>query len=69
MVDEVIPGSEGHHIVRGTSGKARYRVGWESAEHELAATGAGETGFCSWVVTVGIAGLGLLAARRAMQPN
>ena len=68
MVDEIIPGSEGHHIVRGASGKARYRVGWESAEQEVAAIGTGETG-CTWVAMVGTVGLALLAAQRVMHPN
>ena len=68
MVDKVVPGSEGHHIVRGASGKARYRVGWESAEQEAAATGGSESG-CTWVAIVGAFGLALLAARRVMQPS
>jgi hypothetical protein len=52
-VDEIIPGSEGHHIVRGATGKARYRVGWESAEEGGAPSG------CTWVTMVGAAALAL----------
>ena len=37
LVDEVKPGSEGHHIVKGTTGKPRYRVGYEDLAAALAA--------------------------------
>jgi hypothetical protein len=65
-VDEITPGSEGHHIVKGASGKARYRVGWESAEEKTAAESAA-TNSCSWIAMVAVASVAALTARRMIK--
>ena len=65
-MDEITPGSEGHHIVQGASGKARYRVGWESAEEKAAAESAA-TNSCSWIMMVVVASVAVLTARRMIK--
>jgi len=46
LVDAVTPGSEGHHIVTGDTGKPRYRVGYENPSEGAPATVAAGSSDC-----------------------
>ena len=72
LVDEVTPGSEGHHIVHGATGKPRYRVGWGTEEEAAGAAAAdpdaalGCAGSCVAPALVAVVGAGMMMARRML---